>query len=177
MYYFINWFYYFIFRPLNLPEKTSQKSTLIAQASLGHLQPITTIYEPYSNSMKTTMQSIQNKVLAPKINFTTTSTISNGSSGSTIVLKPALRHISAASLQTTPDYNTIYVGNKQYQLVRGASGQMKAVAASNHQSVVIRAGMAPPTPSVDTSVKVYIYYIFINRVIILLKIILTGYFF
>lgn len=128
-------------------------------------------------------ESNASKAIAPKVSVTTTP-VSSCSIGqpTTLVIKQTLQNVKPIVNTTIQrsEYNTIFVGNKQYQLVRGPLGQMKAVAASTTTTnaittnvtatnVVVQPGLSQLTmrPSMDVNVRVCIYVFFTKIIFII----------
>jgi len=128
-------------------------------------------YENFSNSLNQTplLEPGTPKVIAPKVSVVTTAAVSSGSLGKpTLLIKQNFKPIPASTIQRS-EFNTIFVGAKQYQLIRGPSGQIRAVAASSLStsttsnvvtSNVVFKQAAPPKPTADAAVRVCIYFYF-----------------
>lgn len=116
-------------------------------------QPINNFYESFSSSLqKKTSESSTSKMIPTKKCIVVTPTISNSSlvqvtavsSSQTatstptttttfLTFKPSIHNkIVANSPLRRVEGSTILLGNKQYQLVKGPSGQMKAVVNGNN---------------------------------------------
>jgi len=113
-------------------------------------QPLNNFYESFSSSLqrKVSSDSFTSKVMPTKKRVVVTSTIANNSlvqgtstlsetttitttttTATLVTLKPTIQNNSP--IATNPllraEGSTIFVGNRQYQLVKGPSGQMRAV--------------------------------------------------
>lgn len=124
-------------------------------------------------------ESSASKTIAPKVSVTTTPVSSSVGQPTTLLIKQTLQNVKPIVNTTIQrsEYNTIFVGNKQYQLIRGPLGQMKAVAASTSTTnvtatnVVVQSGLSQLTmrPSMDVNVRVSIYVFFTKIVCIILN--------
>lgn len=166
----------YIFRPLNsINDNKSQKKTILISDTALANEP-RTFYENFSNSLSPKLYSESNasKAIGSKVNVTTTP-VSSSALGqpTTLLIKQTLQNVKPIVTTTIQrnEYNTIFVGNKQYQLVRGPLGHMKAVAASTTTTntittnvpatnVVVQptlSNLSVVSPSMDVNVNACIY--------------------
>lgn len=150
-----------------------QKTANITLDPTSTSLPLNTYYETFSSSLLTRVSSetVTPKMIAPKVSVVASSTIASTSSGQTatlVALKPTtniIKHHNIKPITTSiqrSEGNTIFVGNKQYQLIRGPMSQMKALTTQTvSNSIVIRAQPRPPTVEVNVKVCIIIIFIFI----------------
>lgn len=129
----------------NKVQKTA--TTVEHQPASGSSQPLNTYYETFSNSLlkRVSSESIISKVSGPKLSVVSSPSSSSGSFGHIVAFKPklqAIRPITTTPIQK-PD-GTIFLGNKQFQLVRTAPlSQVRTVNTQGASSIVIRAQPKP----------------------------------
>lgn len=136
----INQNYYFIFRSISITDAKSKKKTPIIIDPTRATQPLTTnFYEDFSNALsRSTSATVMPKIIVSKgTTFTSTPSVSNGTlqNGSAIVtFKPSsiqtIKSISSANFPRS-EGNTIFVGNKQYHVIRSPVNPIRTVTAQN----------------------------------------------
>lgn len=100
---------------MNKPQITSESTT----------KPLNAFYETFSNSLitKCSTESINPKVVAPKVSIVTTTSVPNGPPRATptiVTFKQSIHNIRPLPTTTIqrPEGNTIYLGSTKYQVVR-----------------------------------------------------------
>lgn len=145
-----------------MADGRAQNSATTPHSSSESSQHMSSFYETFSNSVRGPAVTVVPNTLATQVNGTLSTVPGSSNSTSKIVIRPSLQKLrtlttATTTPTTTPEYSTIFVGNKQYQLIRGPSGQMKAIPAPAPNITISPTLPSPRPPIVNIAVKARIY--------------------